>query len=73
MPTYEYRGECADCIHEGKILEYKQSISDDPLTNCPECGANVKRIISRNVGISFKGSGFYANDSRKTESTSSKS
>ena len=74
MPTYEYRGECQDCINNNHIFEVKQSITEDPLTKCPECGEPAKRIISRNVGISFKGSGFYANDSKKsTKSESSNS
>jgi putative FmdB family regulatory protein len=62
MPTYDY--ECQNCGH---TTEAFQSISDDPLTTCPECGKDeLKRLISAGVGIIFKGSGFYATDSKKT-------
>ncbi len=58
MPTYEYR--CKECGHE---LEVVQSFSDDPLETCPECQGALKKVYG-NVGISFKGSGFYKTDSR---------
>lgn len=58
MPTYEY--QCKDC---GNDLEVVQSFSDDALTECPTCGGKLKKIFG-NIGISFKGSGFYKNDSR---------
>jgi len=67
MPTYEYR--CKDCGHE---LEAQQAFSDDPLTECPSCGGALKKKFG-SVGISFKGSGFYKNDSRGGSSTSSTS
>ena len=63
MPTYEYR--CKSCGHE---LEVQQSFSDDPLETCPECGADQLRKVYGNVGISFKGSGFYKNDARSSSS-----
>jgi putative FmdB family regulatory protein len=56
MPTYEYR--CRDCGHD---LEVYQSFSDDPLTVCPACGGSLRKLFG-NVGISFKGTGFYKND-----------
>ncbi len=56
MPTYVY--ECRTCA---KSFEAEQSIKDAPLTDC-ECGGTVRRIIQP-VGIAFKGSGFYVNDS----------
>lgn len=62
MPTYEYR--CKDCGHE---LEAVQAFTDDPLTECPSCGGNLKKRFGT-VGISFKGSGFYKNDSRSSTS-----
>lgn len=69
MPTYEYR--CKSCEHE---LEVQQSFSDDPLETCPECGGDLRKVYG-NVGISFKGSGFYKNDTRSssksTKSTAS--
>jgi putative FmdB family regulatory protein len=56
MPTYEYR--CRDC---GNDLEVYQSFSDDPMTVCPVCGGSLRKLFG-NVGISFKGTGFYKND-----------
>ncbi|MFZ4616402.1 MAG: FmdB family zinc ribbon protein [Rectinemataceae bacterium] len=60
MPTYEY--ECRACAH---TFEAFQAMSDDPLSGCPSCGCSVRRIINGGTGIIFKGTGFYANDSRK--------
>lgn len=59
MPTYDY--ECQSCGH---IFEYFQSMSDDPLKECPKCGEGVKRLIGGGMGIIFKGSGFYVTDNR---------
>lgn len=59
MPTYEYR--CGSCGHE---LEAVQSFSDPALTECPHCGEPTLRKRFGNVGVVFKGSGFYRNDSR---------
>ena len=58
MPTYEYR--CKDC---GTELEVVQSFTDDALTTCEACGGDLRKLFG-SVGISFKGSGFYKNDSR---------
>jgi putative FmdB family regulatory protein len=58
MPTYEYR--CRDCRHE---LEVVQSFQDEALTECPACGGSLGKLFG-NVGITFKGSGFYKTDSR---------
>ena len=63
MPTYAYR--CASCAHE---FEQFQRMSDAPLTECPECGSAVRRVIFP-VGVVFKGSGWYINDSRKKPET----
>lgn len=63
MPTYQYR--CRDC---GEDLEVVQSFTDDALTTCPACGGSLRKVFSA-VGISFKGSGFYANDSRGSRSS----
>jgi putative FmdB family regulatory protein len=62
MPTYEY--ECRSC---GKSFDAFQSMSDAPLTDCPQCGERVKRRIHGGTGLIFKGSGFYKNDSKKSE------
>ncbi|NLW92020.1 MAG: zinc ribbon domain-containing protein [Syntrophomonadaceae bacterium] len=58
MPIYEYR--CEKC---GKF-EKMQKFSDPILEQCPECGSRAERLISRNVGVVLKGSGFYKNDSQ---------
>jgi putative FmdB family regulatory protein len=63
MPTYEYR--CKDCENE---LEAVQGFHDEPLTECPSCGGTLRKKFG-SVGISFKGSGFYKNDSRGGSST----
>lgn len=65
MPTYQYA--CADCGHD---LEAVQSFSDDPLTVCPECGGTLRKVFG-NVGVVFKGSGFYRTDSRKSSDSGS--
>ena len=58
MPTYEYA--CDRCeIH----FDIVQSFHDEPLTTCPTCGSPVRKVFG-NVGIVFKGSGFYKTDSR---------
>ena len=65
MPLYEYR--CRNCNHQ---FEIQQSFSDDALTECPECSGDLRKVFNP-VGISFKGSGFYKNDSRPGTSRSS--
>jgi len=67
MPTYEYR--CKDCGHQ---FDAVQSFTDDALTECPSCGGPLKKVFG-NVGIAFKGSGFYKTDSRSGSSVSSSS
>jgi len=63
MPTYDYK--CEKC---GKSFEYFQSMSDDPLTVCKECGGSLKRLIGGGLGIIFKGSGFYVTDNKTQNS-----
>jgi putative FmdB family regulatory protein len=58
MPTYEY--ECQSC-HER--VEAVQKFTDPALATCELCGGELRKIFSA-VGIVFKGSGFYKNDSR---------
>ncbi|MFG3202664.1 FmdB family zinc ribbon protein [Streptomyces sp. NPDC048192] len=65
MPTYQY--QCTEC---GEGLEAVQKFTDDALTDCPSCGGRLKKVFSA-VGIVFKGSGFYRNDSRGSTSSSS--
>lgn len=65
MPTYVY--ECKTCE---KSFEVEQRITENALTDC-DCGGALRRVIQP-VGISFKGSGFYVNDSTaKTAETKS--
>ncbi len=65
MPTYQYA--CTECDH---AFEQVQSFSDDSLTVCPECDGRLRKLFNA-VGVVFKGSGFYRNDSRKPEGSSS--
>ncbi|KAB1988358.1 FmdB family zinc ribbon protein [Streptomyces triticiradicis] len=65
MPTYQY--QCTEC---GEGLEAVQKFTDDALTECPNCNGRLKKVFSA-VGIVFKGSGFYRNDSRGSSSSSS--
>ncbi|MFK8908335.1 FmdB family zinc ribbon protein [Streptomyces sp. YS-3] len=64
MPTYQY--QCTEC---GEGLEAVQKFTDDALTVCPNCDGRLKKVFSA-VGIVFKGSGFYRNDSRGSSSSS---
>ena len=63
MPTYEYA--CRNC---GSHLEVVQSFSDDPLTECPHCSGQLRKVFG-SIGITFKGSGFYKTDSRSGSSS----
>jgi putative FmdB family regulatory protein len=56
MPIYEY--ECQTC---GVHFERKQSVYDQPMQTCPECGGKVRKLFFP-AGIIFKGSGFYKTD-----------
>ena len=70
MPTYDYI--CNDC---NKMHEYFQSMSDNPLTKCPECKKNsLRRVISGGTGLIFKGSGYYLTDykNKKNKKTDTK-
>jgi putative FmdB family regulatory protein len=63
VPTYQY--VCNDC---GESLEAVQKFSDDALTECPACSGKLRKVYSA-VGVVFKGSGFYRNDSRSNGSS----
>ena len=67
MPTYEYT--CRDCGHTFDIV---QSMWDEALTMCPECGGSLRKVFAP-PAISFKGSGFYATDHGKKSKASSES
>lgn len=60
MPTYEY--VCRSCEQH---LEVVQRFDDAALTECPSCQGTLRKVFG-NIGIAFKGSGFYKNDSRST-------
>jgi putative FmdB family regulatory protein len=64
MPTYSYK--CRNCDHQ---FDIRQRFSEDPLTQCPNCEGQIRRVIS-NVGIVFKGSGFYITDNRNGKANS---
>ncbi|MDL9945809.1 zinc ribbon domain-containing protein [Gordonia sp. ABSL11-1] len=67
MPTYSYA--CTACDNKFDIV---QSFSDDALTECPQCTGRLRKLFN-SVGIVFKGSGFYRNDSRSSSSSSESS
>ena len=58
LPTYSYK--CKSC---GNVFDVQQSISDAALTKCPKCQGELLKVFG-NVGITFKGSGFYRTDSK---------
>ncbi|HEX3907039.1 MAG TPA: FmdB family zinc ribbon protein [Mycobacteriales bacterium] len=60
MPTYQYR--CTEC---GDELEAVQKFTDEPLSVCPVCNGQLRKLFSA-VGVVFKGSGFYKTDSRSS-------
>ena len=65
MPVYQYA--CTEC---GEELEVRQSFTDEALTVCPTCSGRLRKVLSA-VGVVFKGSGFYRNDSRADARASS--
>jgi putative FmdB family regulatory protein len=71
MPTYEYK-----CLNCGHTFEVFQSMSSEPVKECPKCGGPVKRLIGSGLSPIFKGSGFYQtdykNNSGKPSSTQKK-
>ncbi len=66
MPIYVYKN-----LTTGETFEIEQRITEDALTEHPETGDPVKRLIQP-VGIAFKGSGFYVTDSRKASNGASR-
>jgi putative FmdB family regulatory protein len=67
VPTYDYA--CTECDHRFDIV---QAFTDDSLTVCPVCGGKLRKVFGA-VGVVFKGSGFYRNDSRSSSNGSSSS
>ena len=64
MPTYQYRCQDCDVLHE-----VFQSFTDDALTICPSCNGALRKLYN-SVGVVFKGTGFYRTDSRDSSSGS---
>lgn len=64
MPTYAYA--CKECGHAFDIF---QPFSEDALTECPQCSGVLRKKFG-NVGVTFKGSGFYRTDSRSSSTSS---
>lgn len=58
LPVYAYK--CKSCAHQ---FDVRQSFSDEPLKQCPECSGALRKQFNT-VGVVFKGSGFYRTDSR---------
>ena len=67
MPTYDYR--CNDCGHE---FEHLQTMTEEPLAQCPVCAGVLQRLIGSGAGLIFKGSGFYITDYKNSSSSRSK-
>lgn len=65
MPIYEYKCE------NGHVFDIMQRMSEDPLKECVECGAPVKKLMHP-VNISFKGSGFYSTDYKNGKASKDK-
>ncbi|MGY4648801.1 FmdB family zinc ribbon protein [Mycobacterium sp. URHB0021] len=65
MPTYSYA--CTEC---GNRFDAVQAFSDDALTSCVKCSGRLRKLFG-NVGVVFKGSGFYRTDSREAAKSSS--
>ena len=65
MPTYSYA--CTECANR---FDAVQAFSDDALTTCEKCSGRLRKLFG-SVGVVFKGSGFYRNDSRESTKSSS--
>jgi putative FmdB family regulatory protein len=68
MPNYDYR--CEKCGHHFEVL---QSMSAEPVAECPQCKGSVKRLIGGGAGVHFKGTGFYQTDYKKSSGGCEKS
>lgn len=64
VPTYSYA--CTECDNR---FDAVQAFSDDALTTCPQCSGRLRKLFN-SVGVVFKGSGFYRNDSRDAATSS---
>lgn len=67
MPIYAYR--CSSC---GNEFEIRQSFTEDALTVCDTCGGELRKLFG-NIGVVFKGSGFYSTDNKSSTTSAKKS
>ena len=67
MPTYSYA--CTECANKFDVV---QAFTDDSITECPQCDGRLRKLFGK-VGVVFKGSGFYRNDSREAAKSSAQS
>ena len=67
VPTYSYA--CTECANKFDVV---QAFTDDSMTECPQCDGRLRKLFG-SVGVVFKGSGFYRNDSREAAKNSAKS
>jgi putative FmdB family regulatory protein len=65
MPLYSYI--CKQCEH---AFDVQQALADAALTTCPKCNGELRKVFGK-VGVTFKGSGFYRNDSGSSSQKSS--
>jgi putative FmdB family regulatory protein len=65
VPTYSYA--CTECDNR---FDIQQTFTEDALTQCPQCSARLRKLFG-NVGVVFKGSGFYRTDARREAGTGS--
>ncbi|MCH9643124.1 MAG: FmdB family transcriptional regulator [Actinomycetia bacterium] len=64
MPTYSYA--CTECANKFDVV---QAFTEDSITECPQCDGRLRKVFGK-VGVVFKGSGFYRNDSREAAKSS---
>ena len=57
MPIYEY--QCKSC---GYVFDALQKMSDDPLTDCPDCAKPELRKLLSAPNFRLKGGGWYETD-----------
>ncbi|MCH9768897.1 MAG: FmdB family transcriptional regulator [Actinomycetia bacterium] len=67
MPTYSYA--CTECANKFDVV---QAFTEDSITECPQCDGRLRKVFGK-VGVVFKGSGFYRNDSREAAKSSAES
>jgi putative FmdB family regulatory protein len=65
VPTYSYA--CTEC---GDRFDAVQAFSEAALSTCSKCSGRLRKLFG-NVGVVFKGSGFYRTDSRESVKSSS--